>query len=86
MTWLTPYIEAWEERFGGEPATGALARTMRRLEVRHDPEEVLERWKVYLKEAEPLFANSPRFAQTYGSWKPKQGLKELRDPLNEESA
>ena len=84
MTWLTPYIEAWKEKMGGDPPTGPLARWMRRLERDYPPEDVLARWKAYLKEAHPMYANPARFSMTYGSWKPKQGLKELRDPLNEE--
>ena len=78
MNWLTPYIEAWEHQFGGHPATGPLAKTMKQLEARNSSEDVLARWEAYLREAGPMFANAPRFAQTYGSWKPKQELKELR--------
>ena len=84
MTWLTPYIEAWEQRFGGGPAVGSLARVMRRLEKHNSPAEVLARWEAYLARADPLYANPARFSSTYGSWKPKQELKELPDPLKEE--
>ncbi len=86
MTWLTPYIEAWESQYGGHPNVGALARELRPLEDAHGRKDVLDRWGTYLRTAHPLYANAARFSQTYGSWKPKQGLKELRDPLNEESA
>ena len=84
MTWLKPYCEAWEQRFGGEPAYGHLAKVMGRLELLHDREEVLARWREYVKQSDHLYANASRFSQTYGSWKPKRELKELPNPLNEE--
>jgi len=84
MTWLTPYMEAWEEAYGGEPAAGHLAMALSRLDHDHGTVEVLARWRAYLARADPLYASPSRFAQTYGSWKPKRELKELPDPLNEE--
>ena len=84
MTWLTPYIEAWERQYGGTPVAGVLAGYLRPLEKLHGPEDVVARWKAYLAKADPLYASPSRFAQTYGSWKPKRELKKLADPLNEE--
>ena len=80
MTWLTSYMKAWEEHYGGVPAAAVLANYMRPLEVKHGADEVLARWKAYLAKADPLYASASRFSQTYGSWKPKQGLKELTYP------
>lgn len=78
MTWLTPYIEAWEQQYGGTPAAKILAGYMGPLEKAHGPEDVVAHWKFYLKKADPLYAGPARFSQTYGVWKPKQELKELK--------
>jgi hypothetical protein len=77
-SWLTPYIQAWIDAFEGSPAYGPLAKYLSPLHKAYGLEEVLARWRAYLKEANPMYANPARFSQTYGAWKPKQTHKDLR--------
>ncbi len=84
MTWLKPYVEAWEGEFGGTPVFGPMMKALGPLHTEHGTAEVLARWRKYLRAADPMFASPSRFAQTFGAWKPKPGLKELPDPLKKE--
>jgi hypothetical protein len=70
-TWLTPYIEAWVARYGGQPPIGILSRNLRPLEKQHPPIEILARWNYYLGQTDPQFVSAPKFAQTYGQWAPR---------------
>ncbi len=79
MTWLTPYVTAWEEEFGGTPVFGPMMKALGPLHTKHGEVEVLARWKKYLKVADPLYANPARFAQTFGAWKPQASRKNLED-------
>lgn len=67
-TWLTPYVEAWTEAYGGKPNSGEIASRFRPLEDQHGPGDVLSRWVRYLAETEARFASPTRFASTFGSW------------------
>ena len=79
MTWLTPYVEAWEQEFGGTPMLGQLMKSLGPLHTKHGTAEVLPCWKRYLAASDPLYVSPARFAQTYGAWKPttRQNLADL---------
>lgn len=77
-SWLTPYINAWVAEFDGSPAYGPMMKYLGPLHKAYGESETLVRWKAYLKEANPMFANPARFSQTWGAWKPKQTHKDLR--------
>lgn len=70
-TWLTPYHDAWAERYGGQPAHGQLAKA---LKPHHDadPDKCLTHWKRYVAETEGQYASPTRFAATFGEWAPKR--------------
>jgi hypothetical protein len=67
-TWLTPYMEVWQGRFGGTPSVGPLSKALRPLELEHGAGEVLSRWVKYLAQAEASYASPARFAATFGEW------------------
>ena len=77
-SWLTPYIQAWVDEFDGSPAYGPMAKYFAPLHKAYGVDEVLVRWKAYLKQADPMYANPARFSQTWGAWRPKQVHKDLR--------
>ena len=70
-TWLTPFMNAWRERYGGEPAAGPLAQAMKPLVEKHDAREALRRWEAYLSQTDPAYASPARFSSTFLSWEPK---------------
>jgi hypothetical protein len=72
VTWLTPFSEIWERRYGGKPNYGQLARSLKTLVDQHGAELVLERWAVYCAATEGQFANPVRFASTFGEWVPSK--------------
>jgi hypothetical protein len=67
-TWLSPFYDAWCERYGGKPAVGPLAKALKTLVDEFGPDAVLGHWSAYLQSTDARFANPARFAQTYGSW------------------
>lgn len=72
-TWLTPYCEAWAERWGSEskPPGGEMARALREAEKRlgGDVAECVARWRRFLAAAEQSqFARPARFLQGLGEW------------------
>ena len=78
-TWLTAFGKVWEGEYGGEPPWGRLGKTLKPLVAKHG-DAVFPAWVRYCNSTVGQFASVERFAQTYGSWKPKQGLKELTYP------
>ena len=79
-TWATPFGMVWEDEYHGTPPWGRLAGALPPLIEKHGAAVVLEYWRRYCKSNAAQFASAEKFAQTYGSWKPKQGLKELTYP------
>ena len=71
-SWLTPYIEAWQDAFEGSPAFGPMAKYLAPLHKAYGEEDVLARWKAYLVKADALYASPARFSQTFGAWKAKK--------------
>jgi hypothetical protein len=70
-TWLTPFSDAWQERFGEEskPPYGELAQFLRGLVKSHGAEEVLSRWKRFLLDSlKSQYARPARFEQGFGEW------------------
>lgn len=81
-TWLTPYWDVWLEVYGkeSEPPAGILAKNLAPLDKKHGVAVVLPRWRRYLKATDPQYVSVPKFAQTFGSWKPshQSDLPDLR--------
>lgn len=76
-TWLTPFGDAWQERYGGAPAYGELGKHLKPLRDAHPVGEVLEHWGRYLEATEAAYVSPARFAQTYGMWgKPPRPSKD----------
>ena len=68
VTWLTPYLGAWRERFGGDMPAGAAASHLAASHKEHGPDETLRRWGIYLGQSEAQYASPARFAATWGQW------------------
>ena len=81
--WIAEAGEVWKTAYGGTVPYGRIGKALKPLAADHTTAEILAAWKVYIKSTDGQFASAERFASTYGSWKPKQGLKELPDPLAE---
>lgn len=72
-TWLTPYIEAWHERWGAESAapTGEMARSLKQAQtqLKGDVAETVARWRRFLAQAgSSQWARPARFVQGLGEW------------------
>ena len=93
VTWLTPYLLAWETHYGvGSAASlgGRLAMALKPLHDAHGEPRVLEQLGAYLAETEPRFANPQTFAQRFAGWgnhkptgKIETGFQHLKDFANE---
>lgn len=81
-TWATPFGMIWEDEYHGTPPWGRLAGALPPLIEKHGAADVLDHWSRYCHSTAAQYASAEKFAQTYGSWKPKRELKELPDPLN----
>jgi hypothetical protein len=68
VTWLTPFADAWRDRFGGTMPMGRAAKALKPLLDQHGAAEALRRWRNYLQSAEASYANPARFASTWGQW------------------
>jgi len=66
--WVTALGAIWRERYGGEPAFGALAGHCKKLVDAHGLDEVARRFTVYVQATEARFVSPARFAQTFGDW------------------
>lgn len=70
-TWLTPYLNAWEAKYGkGSAGTiaGRLAKALKPLHDAHGPERVLGQLAVYLSQTEAQYASPQAFAQKFEGW------------------
>jgi len=70
-TQLTPYGEAWMERWGAEskPPYGEMARAVKEAEEKVGPMEAVARWRRFLAAAERAeWARPARFVQGLGQW------------------
>lgn len=67
-TWLSPFGEAWQDAYGGEPQYGVLAKALAKLVKQHGPDKLLPYWRHYLAETPARFANPHRFAATWQTW------------------
>ena len=72
-TWLTPYLDVWEQVYGGELPPKRAAAGLGPLHTKHGDSEVLPRWRYYLEQHQdkPGIATPQGFSQTYGKWEPK---------------
>lgn len=73
-TWLTPYLDDWQEVYGGELPPKRAAAALGPLHTKYGDDEVLPRWRFYLEQHrdKPGIATPQGFAQTYGSWEPRE--------------
>ncbi len=72
-TWLTPYADAWTERWGAdsEPPIGEMLRPLGKARTRLGDADALERWRRFLKAADTSqWARPHRFLQGLGEWAP----------------
>jgi hypothetical protein len=68
-TWLTPFGEAWQQRFGEEPPDGEIGNFLKPLRENHDDSEILRRWRAFLADSKlPQYARPVRFVQGFGEW------------------
>jgi hypothetical protein len=79
-TWLTPYWDAWKERWGqdAEPPHGVMAKVLRPLDTKHGAERTLVQWVAFLKESPAIqYISIPKFAQGFGTWTPQKAQQEM---------
>ena len=76
-TWLSPFGEAWRNRYGGSPNWGQLARALKEPVGNLGEVECLRRFKNYLAAVSGQYANVFKFAATLGEWSEE---KSSRDP------
>ncbi len=72
-TWLTPYCDAWHDRWGAEsePPIGEMLRPLAQAEkaLKGDRMECVARWRRFLAQADSsLWSRPARFAQGLGEW------------------
>jgi len=82
-TWLTAYAEAWKAAYQGVPPFGRIGRALRPLHLEHGEEEVLRRFRIYLKVTPGRYASVERFAQTFGIWDGDAPARKPADPLDQ---
>lgn len=80
-TWMTPFADAWCDRYGGDMPIKPAVRPLRALVDEHGADETLRRWTIYLAATEGAYANAARFASTWGEWN-HEPAKRDRDPRN----
>ena len=71
-TWLTPFLEIWEQVYGvgsGAAVAGRLATAVRPLVKAHGAAKVATQLRHYVTQVEPEFANPQGFAQKFAAWK-----------------
>lgn len=76
-TWLTPYFDAWKDRFGAQPNAGKLSKALRQADKEHGPEYLVPRFKAFLAESDAKFVNPFRFAETHGEWGNGNGAADI---------
>lgn len=67
-TWLTPFADAWREKYGGEMGAGKAVKALTRLIDVHGADEVLRRWVIYIGATAAEYANASKFSETWGRW------------------
>jgi len=82
-TWLTPYSDAWTDRWGAEssPPIGEMLRSLAEAEKKlgGDRMECVARWRRFLAQADSsLWSRPARFAQGLGEWGEKGVAPALR--------
>jgi hypothetical protein len=76
QTWITPFWDAYLERYpGATPHAGMLARALRPLVQLHGEPKVLEHWRCYLSQTEARYVSAPRFAATFPAWVATKGKR-----------
>lgn len=70
VTWLTPYFDAWTQRWGSKPkGVGAWTRPLKAAEEEHGPERVHRAWSNYLTDLQaPQYLNVHNFASAVPHW------------------
>jgi hypothetical protein len=77
-TWLTPFADAWRERFGGPMPIEPALRPLSERRAEHGDEETLRRWRNYLAVATPEYVSAARFASTWDRWDTAQARQSTR--------
>lgn len=67
-TWITPYVEAWNARTGGEMVVDKALRPLGKLRKKHGDDAVLDAWDRYLRMTEVRYCSVHDFAAKYGQW------------------
>jgi hypothetical protein len=68
-TWITPYAEDWEKRFGGPMTTGPSLAPLGRLRTKHGDVETRRRWQIWLAQAKAEYnPTAAKFESTFGNW------------------
>ena len=67
-TWLTPFMEAWEQALGGAAPAGQIAKEFKGPVDRLGGDAVLAGWRKYLAETEGRFVSASAFAKKIGLW------------------
>ena len=72
-TWLTPYIEAWRQVYGGEPCAGVLARACDKVRKAPGASDglALRSFCEYIQKTEAAYVAPMKWAQTWQSWLPR---------------
>jgi hypothetical protein len=68
-TWITPYAEDWEKRFGGPMPSGQSLGPLGRLRTKHGDVETRRRWQIWLAQAKAEYnPTAAKFESTFGNW------------------
>lgn len=76
-TWLTPYYDAWRERFRTNMKPGRHVAGLAKARAELGDDEAIRRWKIYLT-ASGSWANGGHFADTLGDWDRAPGRQSQR--------
>lgn len=67
VTWLTPFWDAWKERYGGD-LPGVAAKVLKPLVDTHGADAVLAEFLAYIAQTDINYTSLPKFSSGFGSW------------------
>lgn len=69
VTWITPFADAWRDRFGGKMPVEPALKPLREAIEAHGETEVLRRWRIYLDQASGSYQPTAlKFTSTWDEW------------------
>ena len=68
VTWLTPYLAAWQAQYDGPMPVEPNVQALRWLEGKHGVDETVRRWTIYLAATRAEFAAAAKLKSGWGQW------------------